>query len=201
MHAVTTDTAASQAPPFPQVISSLLEGAVATFDSDRSSARGYLVKALALLRVRHAISRAHGETRNTRPQRALAVWQMNRVVDYIESNLTEKINGADLAAHIDVSLGQLFRGFKASLGVTPFTYITRRRVDLACHMMKTTQEPLAQIALACGLCDQSQFCRIFRRATGMSPAKWRRENSVGPAPANTIVVSRVALTAQRLEKA
>jgi hypothetical protein len=40
--------------------------------------------------------------------------------------------------------------------------------------MRTTQEPLSQIAVACGLCDQAHLCRVFRRLIGMSPSAWRR---------------------------
>jgi AraC-like DNA-binding protein len=41
-------------------------------------------------------------------------------------------------------------------------------------MMSTTREPLSQIAIACGLCDQAHLCKVFRRMTGMSPSTWRR---------------------------
>ena len=68
----------------------------------------------------------------------------------------------------------MFRAFKVSVGTAPFQYITGRRVELACLMMKTTHESLSQIAIACGLCDQSHLCRVFRRTLGMSPAVWRR---------------------------
>jgi AraC-like DNA-binding protein len=47
-------------------------------------------------------------------------------------------------------------------------------------MMSTTREPLSQIAIACGLCDQAHLCKVFRRMLGMSPSTWRRTM---PAPA------------------
>jgi len=185
MHQASPQTRVSQTPAIPQVISSLLEGAVATLETDRRSARGYLVKALTLLRARDEAGHRTGEPHLVQPNGGLAAWQVNRVVDFIESNLTEKMSGAALAAQIGVSLGQLFRGFKTSVGITPFAYITKRRIDLACHLMKTTREPLAQVAIASGHCDQSQFCRVFRRTIGASPAKWRRDNALGPATAAT----------------
>jgi AraC family transcriptional regulator len=42
-------------------------------------------------------------------------------------------------------------------------------------MMLESDEPLAQIAIACGLCDQSHLCRMFRRVVGVTPRAWRRE--------------------------
>jgi AraC-like DNA-binding protein len=106
-------------------------------------------------------------------------WQLNRVVDYIEMHLADKITVTILAGLTNVSTGQLFRAFKTSVGVTPWHYITKRRIELACTMMKTTQAALAEIAVACGLCDQPHLCKLFRRIVGMSPSAWRR---MMPAP-------------------
>jgi AraC-like DNA-binding protein len=38
-----------------------------------------------------------------------------------------------------------------------------------------TSLPLAEIALACGYADQSAFTRAFGRATGLTPAAYRRQ--------------------------
>jgi AraC family transcriptional regulator len=33
------------------------------------------------------------------------------------------------------------------------------------ELMLETQEPLAEIALACGLCDQAHLTRVFRKTS------------------------------------
>ncbi|WP_225890025.1 helix-turn-helix domain-containing protein [Indioceanicola profundi] len=50
-----------------------------------------------------------------------------------------------------------------------------QRIERAKHLMLTTDEPLARIALDCGLADQSHLTRLFRTRVGMSPQSWRRE--------------------------
>jgi transcriptional regulator GlxA family with amidase domain len=105
----------------------------------------------------------------------LLAWQLNRIVDYIETHLADKITAMNLADLIKMSVGQLFRAFKISVGVTPFRYIARRRLELACTMMTTTRQSLSQIAAACGVCDQAYLCKMFRRMIGISPSAWRRE--------------------------
>ena len=112
-------------------------------------------------------------------------WQLNRVVDHIETHLADKIAAVDLAGLVNVSPGTLFRAFKISVGVPPFHYIGRRRVELACTMMSTTREPLSQVAIACGLCDQAHLCKVFRRAIGMSPSAWRRSMPARDVPQNS----------------
>ena len=126
------------------------------------------------------------------PAGALATWQVNRVLDYIDSHLTEKITLRDLARQIDVSVGRLCRAFKVSVGVSPYRFIARKRVELACAMLKTSPQPLSQVAISCGLSDQSHFSRFFRQATGMSPDAWRRENAIGPIPGSAPRSTRAA---------
>ena len=46
--------------------------------------------------------------------------------------------------------------------------------ETTAQMMVETDEPLCQIALACGLCDQAHLSRVFRRRHGVSPGAWRR---------------------------
>jgi transcriptional regulator GlxA family with amidase domain len=157
----------------PAAIPSLIDAAVAAFDVDVDASRRYLLRASALLGVKGG-ARGAESARRSEARGGLLAWQLNRVLDYIETHLAEKISAMALADLIEVSTGKLFRAFKISVGVTPFHYITRRRVELACTMMKATREPLSQLAIACGLCDQAHLCRVFRRMIGMSPSAWRR---------------------------
>jgi AraC family transcriptional regulator len=161
----------------PAAVPSLIDAAVAAFDADRDSSRRYLLRASALLRAKRG-ARWRGESaRRSENQGGLLAWQLNRVLDYIEMHLADKITAMDLAGLANVSLGQLFRTFKRSVGVTPLHYVARRRVELACTMMRTTREPLSRVAVACGLCDQAHLCKVFRRTIGMSPSTWRRAMS------------------------
>jgi transcriptional regulator GlxA family with amidase domain len=158
-------------------IPNLIEAAVAAFDADRDSSRRYLLRAFALLRVKRVTRTSAGGIRQSESRGGLLAWQLNRILDYIEIHLADKITVMDLAELINVSMGQLFRAFKISVGATPCRYIARRRIELACTMMRTTAEELSQVAVACGLCDQPHLCKLFRRLVGMSPSVWRRDVS------------------------
>jgi AraC family transcriptional regulator len=162
----------------PTAVPSLIDAAVAAFDEDRDTSRRYLMRASALLRVKCEACAGGEGARPSESRGGLLAWQLNRVVDYIETHLAEKMMAMDLAGLIDRSVGQMIRAFKVSVGVPPFRYIARRRVELACIMMSTTREPLSHIAIACGMCDQAHFSRVFRRMIGMSPSAWRREQEM-----------------------
>ncbi len=162
----------------PAIVSTLIAGAVATFDADRNTSRRYLLQASAILQASAGHQAKIG--RDARRRGGLARWQLNRVVDYIEQHLPGKISGEDLAAQIGVSVGQLFRAFKASIGIPPLQYVASRRLEVACSLLRTTRDPLSHIALTAGFCDQSHLCRVFRRAIGMTPLAWRRSNASDP---------------------
>ncbi|RKH88769.1 helix-turn-helix transcriptional regulator, partial [Corallococcus sp. AB038B] len=57
---------------------------------------------------------------------------------------------------------------------TPRAYVERLRVEKAEGLIRDTELPLADIALACGFSSQSRFTTAFRRATGFTPARYRR---------------------------
>jgi transcriptional regulator GlxA family with amidase domain len=169
--------------PISATICSLIESAAASFDTDRDASRELMLRACALLRARRSAHRRCPMPFEPVLMRGgLAPWQLNRVIAYIDAHLPMTIQGKELAALIHISAGQFFRAFKVSVGIPPFQYIAQRRIELARDMMRTTSEPLCQIAIACGLCDQSHFCRVFRRIVGQSPNTWRRANADSPQP-------------------
>jgi AraC family transcriptional regulator len=80
----------------------------------------------------------------------------------------------DLSEVARLSTSYFSRAFKISTGKSMHEFIVRRRMERAQELMLTTNASLCQIALACGLCDQAHFSRLFRRVVGMSPSVWRR---------------------------
>jgi AraC family transcriptional regulator len=149
----------------------LLNAAGAAVDCDHGKARMYLERATALLLAEQSGSRVLPSIRPGGMPR----WQAKRVAAYIEEHCGESIRSGDLVALTPLSPGHFFRTFKVTFGEAPFAYIARRRIERAQELMVTTNVPLAQIALACGLCDQSHLTRLFRRIVGVSPKAWRRE--------------------------
>ena len=161
----------------PALIASLIEGAVAGLEDDRNESHSYLLRALALLRSH---DRNPTCAQSVQPRCRLAMWQTNRVISYIDSNLGGGIRSQDLARLVNLSTSHFFRAFKSSVGVTPHTYLTHRRIELAREMMRASDQALAQIAIVCGWSDQSHFCRVFRHVVGLSPQEWRRANAIDP---------------------
>lgn len=92
------------------------------------------------------------------------------VCEFVESHLDEKISLDTLASLAGLSPHHFARAFQQSMGLPPHRYLLRRRLEHVQKMLRDTQLPLSQIALAAGFSDQSHLARHFRRATGMPPS-------------------------------
>src|SRR5262249_42449375 len=128
------------------IVIKLLDDADEAIYRDRDVARTCIARASALLR--DDTRREPAST--TLVQGGLAPWQISRVKAHVETHLDSTLRMRDLAAIARLSAGHFSRSFTRSFGVAPFAYVAGRRLARAQELMLTTDEPLSQIALACG---------------------------------------------------
>jgi AraC family transcriptional regulator len=152
----------------------LLASATATLDSDRHRAKACIERAAELLQVSR-VREEHGRSRSAASRGGLAPWQVKRVAAYIEAHFDSNVRAAELARVVRLSTSHFCRAFRESFGESPIAYVTRRRMRHAQVIMLLCREPLSQIALHCGMCDQAHFTRVFRKIVGINPSVWRRQ--------------------------
>lgn len=99
--------------------------------------------------------------------------RLARVNAYMRDHLHEQISLADLAREANFSRFHLLRLFKKTFGETPFTRLSRMRVEQASFLLRTTNHSITQIAFNCGFGNSSHFASTFRRATGVPPSLYR----------------------------
>jgi AraC-like DNA-binding protein len=158
------------------ILLKLLHDAGQAVERDSFTAKACLDRASALLEG----ERSRVEFNSTEPslragRQLLAPWQVKRVTAYVNANIGGPIRIYELAEQTRLTASYFSRAFKETLGMAPQDYVSMRRMNLACILMLTTDEPLCQVALACGLSDQAQFTRVFSRIFGCPPGAWRRE--------------------------
>jgi transcriptional regulator GlxA family with amidase domain len=72
------------------------------------------------------------------------------------------------------------RRFAAATGYSPIAYVQALRVEEAKHLLETTAAPTDDVGAQVGYTDPASFRRVFRRSTGVTPARYRqRFHSVG----------------------
>jgi AraC family transcriptional regulator len=100
--------------------------------------------------------------------------RLRRVLDYIAANIGDDITLVDLARVAGYSTFHFARKFTLAMGISPYRYIGRIRVEKAMAQLAAGKLPLAEIALNAHFSSQASFTRAFHRATGMTPREFRR---------------------------
>ncbi|MCV9966750.1 AraC family transcriptional regulator [Pararhizobium sp. BT-229] len=110
-----------------------------------------------------------------RDRAGLCDWQFKRVIAYLSIRIGSSVRVSDLAAEVNLSPSHFARAFTIRLGLSPYTFIMKLRIERARALLVTSDKSLAEIAFNCGLSDQAHFNRFFRRFVGMPPSQWRRQ--------------------------
>lgn len=79
----------------------------------------------------------------------------------------------ELAARLGVSREHLIRTYSARMKETPGQALTRIRLENACRYLCCRQYPVEIIAGLTGFSCGNYFCKVFRRAYGVSPLRYR----------------------------
>ena len=98
------------------------------------------------------------------------------VVSYLNNHYDKKISIAKLCSIAGMSKAALMQNFVRATGTTPLQYQLQMRIAEAVILLKSTQKSIAEIALETGFSDTNYFGRQFKRITGSSPGKLRKNS-------------------------
>ena len=157
-------------------LAELCSAVKSALDDERSTAEDSLRRACEILQQMGATQA--GMKQEVRG--GLSPWQIRKVTSHVEAHLGRPIRNDDLASLVRLNPSHFGRAFRNSFGEPPHEYVIRRRVERAQGLMLSTDAPLSEIALDCGLADQSHLTRLFRRIAGESPRAWRRARTGEP---------------------
>lgn len=82
-----------------------------------------------------------------------------------------------MATRAGVSVSRLHALFRAELDTTPHGWLAETRLRRAREWLSHSDQSIAEIAYRAGFADQSAFTRALRRATGMTPAAYRKQET------------------------
>jgi AraC family transcriptional regulator len=110
-------------------------------------------------------------TGSDRHARALPVWRLRHVLDYIEAHLDEDLSLAELAAVAGFSLSHFKPLFKQAVGLPVHRFVLERRVERARTLLLEGKNNMGEIALEAGFSHASHMARCMRRVLGLSPSQ------------------------------
>lgn len=99
----------------------------------------------------------------------------SRSMEYIESHYNENISIYSLASIEGLSVSHYRALFKKRFSTTPNEYITMKRINSACFYLRSSSRSVERIAQLVGYTDSFYFSRVFKKKTGVSPSKYRRD--------------------------
>jgi AraC-like DNA-binding protein len=92
---------------------------------------------------------------------------------FIDRHFRRPLSLEELSALVGISPYHFLRTFKQVAGLTPHQFILRRRLRESALRLRTTREPVLDIALDAGFGDLSNFNHTFRAAFGTTPTNYR----------------------------
>ncbi len=99
--------------------------------------------------------------------------QVAKALRFMRENLHRDITRDETACHAGVSPSHFSRLLRERTGRSFTELLRQSRVELACDLLGHTAQPLAEVADACGFCDQSYFTHVFQQAKQMTPGQFR----------------------------
>lgn len=100
---------------------------------------------------------------------------IHRAIDYIDSHYSYPISIEDIAAYVGVSRSTLFRQFRRCLGISPKEYLDRYRIRRAAYLLRHTNLTVNSVSISVGYDNGLYFSKVFKKATGVNPSKYRLE--------------------------
>lgn len=98
----------------------------------------------------------------------------NKLINYIESNITNPITLDDLSKEFYTSKSHILHCFKNNQGLSLHQYIIKRRLQLFREAI-INGEDIKSTYLNCGFNDYSSFYRAFKKEYNISPNDFRTE--------------------------
>lgn len=126
--------------------------------------------------LRHLLAVTFFDNRAFVPgQRSEGYLQCDKIIDYMQRNLTTKMSLNKLARQAGLSVSRFSHLFKQATGVPPVEYFIRMRIQEACRLLDTTTLSGKQIAEQLGFDDPYYFSRQFKKITGLAPRHYREK--------------------------
>lgn len=96
-----------------------------------------------------------------------------RITEFVEAELETDISCDMLAKAADLPLRSVFHGIRLRTGLSPYQFVINARLARARHLLESSNEPISEIALACGFASQQHLTATMSRKLGHTPGRLR----------------------------
>jgi len=100
--------------------------------------------------------------------------RLSEIYRYVQRNFSKDISLKDISIVAGLTPQSFCRWFKKSTSKHFFDYLNEVRIFNACEMLIGSDTPVAGIAYHCGYNTISNFNKLFKEATGLTPGQFRK---------------------------
>ena len=124
----------------------------------------------------HERIRSAGDRQRVGPERDLVgkSEKLKKIVELMADHLDEPLSAGQLARSAGLSVRQVERLFLRHLIMTPGRYYMRLRLERARELLRQTNMPILDVAIATGFTSHSYFAQSYRLQFGRPPSEERR---------------------------
>ncbi len=101
---------------------------------------------------------------------------MHKVKEYMNYNYTQKLTLEDAAALVGYSPAYFSRIFKDEMGLTFKEALNSLRIEKSKNLLLSSTASISEICSMVGFNDQSYYCKVFKRLSGITPDKFRKRS-------------------------
>ena len=139
----------------------------------RSSANNSYIECMSILYSIYSLLQQDTQKSYLGKSNETKMIEARRYID--ESFNLPEFSITQLAERIEMSEVYLRKLFRAQYGISPSKYLISVRIKNAKKLMKYPFLTLEECALQSGFSSLQYFCRLFKKETGISPGKYRKE--------------------------
>ena len=105
--------------------------------------------------------------------------EVNRVIEYLHSNLDQKITLQTLAGIGYLSPSHFSRVFREETGQPPMEYVQSLRLERAKKLLLAGNSSITEIALECGFNSASYLSACFQKQYKQTPSEYQKRTKAG----------------------
>ena len=99
--------------------------------------------------------------------------QILAACDHIALHPEETVTAAGLAEKVGYSDYYFTYKFKKETGMTLHEYVRKKRIEIACELLRGTAEDIEHIGMQVGFASRSYFGKVFKDLVGVTPTEYR----------------------------
>ena len=102
---------------------------------------------------------------------------LKKALSYIETNFPKKLSREEIAEYLRISPEYLSRLFRDECGIQLKDFINKCKIEKSLEYIKMSPSvSIGDIAESVGISDPNYFCRLFKKQTGTTPTKFKKNH-------------------------